>query len=773
MSVETVGRRLPIGLTLALAAIGVSSLELAVRGMSHSTALALGRAGGLVAAMLAAFVLLGRGRRNPDGMPTRWEAIALVALAIVPFAWHPARMAVLGGGVMPETMLLEGLRNLGLGLAVLSRRRLVTRLSAVVALFGVLVGASLVEGTAMTAMTGVFAALGVAWLLAWHWSGLPTPATGGRPSLVGAAVVVTVAATVPAIALVGPTSATSALLGLVPTSGGFDWSDPEARSGVGDGPNEVDARDSADSVGFSQSEVYLETDRPSLYDAFSETFGEPIKKNKQDKAIALAPNEIQQRREHPSEDHRAGREFSTHRKSPRPRDPPGAEADALVYVRGRAPAHLRLVAYDIFDGASWIEGPPPPLDARLRAEGAGSPWLLVDSTDQTHLSGRVRHRVKLGRLDTASVPAPAHLDRFRVGSVNRVDFFEWSQPGVLRMSGRTIPPGTVIDTEARSPLPESLRRLRFPERPSYAFMRHWNPPEGMPVVAELAGRWASGVPRGWEQVESVIRHLRGHCQHDRAAVPPEGCLDVMAHFLVESRRGPDYLFATAAALMLRSLGYPSRVVGGLYVDPRRYDPIARHVTVPTDDAHLWVEVQVPGGDWVALEPTPGFELMPPAYAPIDRLLAALASAGRWAGGNTAGLTLASVGIGLLAWRRRAVLDLAWTLAWSIVTRASAPPQAVLATLRLIERRASWTGRPRSIGETPSRWCSAIVVAAPEDLASDLRTLVRLAQWSAFAPGPLPAGVDCGALCRRVVRGWTLHTFRSTTPTPTCSREPAS
>ena len=79
-------------------------------------------------------------------------------------------------------------------------------------------------------------------------------------------------ALLPAIAAVGPAGAASALLGLVPSSGGADWSDPEARSG-GDGDHKVSASERPESVGFTESEVYPETDRPSLYDAFNESYG--------------------------------------------------------------------------------------------------------------------------------------------------------------------------------------------------------------------------------------------------------------------------------------------------------------------------------------------------------------------------------------------------------------------------------------------------------------------------------------------------------------------
>ena len=63
----------------------------------------------------------------------------------------------------------------------------------------------------------------------------------------------------------------------MPTSGGTLWNDPDSRGGVNDGDDEVSASERPQSVGFTQSEVYLDTDRPSLYDAFNEAYGEPYK----------------------------------------------------------------------------------------------------------------------------------------------------------------------------------------------------------------------------------------------------------------------------------------------------------------------------------------------------------------------------------------------------------------------------------------------------------------------------------------------------------------
>ena len=380
----------------------------------------------------------------------------------------------------------------------------------------------------------------------------------------------------------------------------------------------------------------------------------------------------------------------------------------------------------------------------------------------------------------ASIPTPAHLERFRVGSVNRLDFYEWAQPGVLSIERPRRPPRN--RHRYRGPVPTPRLRSgnsRSPSDPPTPSVDTWKPPRRLlPSLTRLARSWTQGIPRGWQQVEAVVKALRGHCEHDPSATPPQNCPDLMAHFLVDARRGPDYLFATAAALMLRSLNYPTRVVGGFYVDPDRYDPIARHVAViQTENAHLWVEVQLPGGEWVTIEPTPGFELMPPLYslarsARRERLAAA--SVGRRR--NAATLALA---------RRRAAsssIDVAQRprsrLHARLVARDCHAPRAsrvVLATLRLIERRASWAGRGADSGADPHTWCGIVVgLRAPSNLRADLRLLVRLAQqWTPTHPGRCPSPSTACALCRRVVKSWTLSTFRTIHWPQACSPEPRS
>ncbi len=194
-----------------------------------------------------------------------------------------------------------------------------------------------------------------------------------------------------------------------PTSGGTDWSDPDARSGVGDGDNEVSASEHPASVGFTESEVYLETDRPSLYDAFNESYGEPFKPKKQEKMIALGQQDVGEQKERPAENLQAGREFSAVRRKPepRPRRPGERAAKALVYVKGPTPLHLPLTSYSHFDGTAWREEPCCESRTFPPSRSRGASWLRLPWSSRPVFAGTVVHQVKIGTLESSPMPVAA------------------------------------------------------------------------------------------------------------------------------------------------------------------------------------------------------------------------------------------------------------------------------------------------------------------------------------------------------------------------------
>ncbi len=778
------------GATLALAALATASAELAIAepGRPPGVSLAWAAAWFLIALMVHYWTRgfsaegeaaqrhhPGAGRRGRRSSTRPLIIVAMLVVFALPFAIEAGRLAWSGRAESLEIVLLAALRNLGLGLAVLASRPAFARLAALVSLFLVLVSSSLAEGTTALGTLGLYAAVGGTWLVLTYWRGLRLPAApeGRRRfplatlllavGLVGGAV---------AVAAVGPTRAATALAGLMPSSGGTSWDNPDARGGVNDGENEARGSEKPESIGFTDTDIYLDSDRPSLYDAFNDMYGEPFKPRHRDRMIALSNQNVQEQRDRPAENLRAGRQFSAVRRgSDRPtRRPSDREAKALLYVKGPTPLHLGLAAYDRFDGREWEEEPTCAMDCPLVLEFDRGPWFRLDSPVPPLYAGSVAHQIKIGTLDSSPLPVPPHLSRFRIGQVNRRDFFDWSHEGMVRMVGRTVPSGTVIESETRTPDPGRLRDLSLPPG-SYAAPRFQRIADGRgiaPEVASLARAWSDEVPRGWGQVEAIVAALRRHAAHDQRIASPPECDDVVADFLLRSRRGPDYLFATSAAMLLRSLDYPTRLVSGFYVAPDRYDPRTRHTPVTREDVHVWAEVRLPNGTWVAVEPTPGYELMGPSLPWSERVRAAIASAWRWARSHAAWLGLAAAGLAALARFRRDVADALATLAWR--ARPSADPRHfAIEALRLVERRSSWAGRPRPSGWTPRRWYETMTPKASGE-ADDLQGLILLAEWSLYAPLHAAPPKSCGdddplAACRRAVSAWSLHRFRSLDPAP--------
>lgn len=97
----------------------------------------------------------------------------------------------------------------------------------------------------------------------------------------------------------------------------------------------------------------------------------------------------------------------------------------------------------------------------------------------------------------------------------------------------------------------------------------------------------------------------------------------LTDFLFHVREGHCEYFATAMAVMLRTLGVATRVVNGFQTG--EYNDTADVYTVTQKDAHSWVEVYFPRSDsWVTFDPTP------PAGRPVRESTGLQARLGKYA-----------------------------------------------------------------------------------------------------------------------------------------------
>ncbi len=85
-------------------------------------------------------------------------------------------------------------------------------------------------------------------------------------------------------------------------------------------------------------------------------------------------------------------------------------------------------------------------------------------------------------------------------------------------------------------------------------------------------------------------------------LPQRNVADPLAHFLFERRAGHCEYFASALAVMLRTLRIPARVVTGFQSGV--YNPVSGWYLVRASDAHSWVEAYLPRRGWTTLDATP-------------------------------------------------------------------------------------------------------------------------------------------------------------------------
>jgi len=105
----------------------------------------------------------------------------------------------------------------------------------------------------------------------------------------------------------------------------------------------------------------------------------------------------------------------------------------------------------------------------------------------------------------------------------------------------------------------------------------------------------------WDLAGIICEAVRRSAPYDLGTQRMPQGEDFAMWFLEESETGYCVHFASAAAVLLRAAGIPSRYVSGYVASCVS----GEKVTVYQKNAHAWVEVFVDGSGWVMLEPTPG------------------------------------------------------------------------------------------------------------------------------------------------------------------------
>ncbi len=125
-----------------------------------------------------------------------------------------------------------------------------------------------------------------------------------------------------------------------------------------------------------------------------------------------------------------------------------------------------------------------------------------------------------------------------------------------------------------------------------------------PRISALAKSITRNAPTMYDKAVAIESYLRTHYTYSVNVQPPDN-EDRVSWFLFDGPgKGYCNYFASAMAVLLRSLGIPARVVAGY--THGTYDAKTQRWIIRGSDAHAWTQVYFAGYGWINFEPSPGF-----------------------------------------------------------------------------------------------------------------------------------------------------------------------
>lgn len=284
----------------------------------------------------------------------------------------------------------------------------------------------------------------------------------------------------------------------------------------------------------------------------------------------------------------------------------------MLRVRSDSPLipYLRATTLTRFDGAEWQPDRvrTVPLDSE---PGFGD--LTVDEDIRVE-----DYTTSVEVVNLASTWLPISYPAVEVrGLEGRWAAVPYNRT-VISQSGTTQ--GQTYEVVSSVPRP-TLEQIRSREATGDALDEALALPSDLPpIISELAEEVTAGTTNDYDALIALQRWFRGGEFRYSLFAPVEDGFDgsgaeAVAKFL-QVRSGYCVHFASAFALMARSLDMPTRIVVGYLPGVATQDTVESEVvyTVPSSLLHSWPEVYFEGVGWIGFEPTAGLGT-PTAFLP--------------------------------------------------------------------------------------------------------------------------------------------------------------
>jgi transglutaminase-like putative cysteine protease len=269
----------------------------------------------------------------------------------------------------------------------------------------------------------------------------------------------------------------------------------------------------------------------------------------------------------------------------------------------------RGIALSNFDGKRWSNSEPN----RKIQSPAQDGWINLASRKdfEAPRATEIQFTILLQPIASDALFAPAQVVRLRGNFLSEATTYYSSVRNSVLLLDST---GSIFNTshsfsqiryEGLSILPQSRpaqARSAGSVYPQEIRDTYLQLPQALdPRIPEFAKRITAAARNPFDKAVAMESYLRDNFTYTLNLTAKPGA-DPLAHFLFETRAGHCEYFASGMAIMLRTLGIPSREVNGFL--PGEFNDVAGDYIVRASDAHSWVEAYFPGSGWVTFDPTP-------------------------------------------------------------------------------------------------------------------------------------------------------------------------
>ncbi len=275
--------------------------------------------------------------------------------------------------------------------------------------------------------------------------------------------------------------------------------------------------------------------------------------------------------------------------------------DIVLKVRSDSYSYYRGVVFNRYNGKGWETGAEdatelsadsPPIDLNL----GGPPVLPFKTQVETfYVQQDDMPNIIFASWRPISLYFPANRIKVDPYGSLRSPFGLTSDTVYSVISDVPVYPADTLRNYPRATdAPASAADTELPASP------------GLDEVERLARQVTSPYSNRYDQVNAIEQYLKRNYRYNLDVPPQTQDMDAVAYFLFQQKEGYCEHFASAMAVMARSVGIPARVVTG-YAGGS-YNPFTGLWEVKESDAHAWVEVYFGAAGWVPFDPTPGFDV---------------------------------------------------------------------------------------------------------------------------------------------------------------------